>query len=62
MSGSHVKADMVLLVAVTAVSRELIVFDYENADGLVLMGLGLLIVGATIGFYLIRKALPPDDK
>ncbi len=62
LSGSHVKADMVLLVAVTAVSRELIVFDYENADGLVLMGLGLLIVGATIGFYLIRKALPPDDK
>jgi uncharacterized membrane protein (DUF373 family) len=54
---SRVKAEMVLLVGVTAVSRELIVFNYEGADGVMLAGLGVLIAAAATAYYLIRRTI-----
>ncbi len=57
LSESRVRAELVLLVAVTAVSRELIVFNYESADGMMMVGLGVLIAAVAVGYYLISKAL-----
>ena len=49
LSESRVRAELVLLVAVTAVSRELIVFNYESADGMMMVGLGVLIAAVAVG-------------
>lgn len=51
-----VKVEIVLLVAITAIARELIVQDYEHSSGVTLASLGLLIVGSTGAFYLMRRS------
>ncbi|MDW5562916.1 MAG: phosphate-starvation-inducible PsiE family protein [Methanomassiliicoccus sp.] len=58
---SRPRADLVLLVAVTAASREIIIFNYEEAEGLMLLGLGVIIASATIGYYLVRKTQTMKD-
>jgi uncharacterized membrane protein (DUF373 family) len=51
-----IKVEIVLLVAITAIARELIVQDYEHSSGVTLASLGLLIIGSTGAYYLMRKA------
>jgi uncharacterized membrane protein (DUF373 family) len=47
--------ETVLLVAVTAVARELIVYDYEYASGIVLAGMALVMAGIATAYYFITK-------
>jgi uncharacterized membrane protein (DUF373 family) len=50
----HVGA--VVLIAITAISRELIVFDYEHVAGALLAGAGILIASLATAYYLILRA------
>lgn len=56
LTESRAKADMVLLVAVTAASREIIIFNYDAADGAIIVGLGVLIASVATGYYLVKRA------
>ena len=47
--------ETVLLVAVTAVARELIVYNYEEANGLTLTGIALVMVGIATAYYFITR-------
>lgn len=49
----HVEA--VILIALTAVARELIVFDYEHDDGILIAGVGVLIASLAVSYYIIKK-------
>lgn len=51
-----IKVEIVLLVAITAIARELIVQDYEHSSGVTLASLGLLIIGSTGAYYLMRRS------
>jgi uncharacterized membrane protein (DUF373 family) len=51
-----VKVEIVILVAITAVARELIVQNYETIQPLLLLGLGGILVAAALTYYLVRKA------
>lgn len=51
----HVEA--VLLVAITAVARKVIVLDLGKYGSLVLVGLGALLLALTGGYYLLRLGL-----
>jgi uncharacterized membrane protein (DUF373 family) len=50
-----IHVEVVLLVGLTAVSRELIVFNYESNDGVLIAGLGVLISSLSVAYFLIRK-------
>jgi uncharacterized membrane protein (DUF373 family) len=50
-----IHVEVVLLVGLTAVSRELIVFNYEANDGVLIAGLGVLIASLSVAYFLIRK-------
>lgn len=50
----HVEA--ILLVAVTAVARKVIVLDIGKYEPLTIIGLGLLIVGLCGGYFLLKRA------
>jgi uncharacterized membrane protein (DUF373 family) len=50
-----IHVEVVLLVGLTAVSRELIVFNYEANDGVLIAGLGVLISSLSVAYFLIRK-------
>lgn len=61
-----VHVEVVMLVALTSVARELIVFDYENDDGVLIAGIGVLVAALAVAYYVIKKThhdykIPEED-
>lgn len=56
LTEAHLQVETVLLVVVTAVARELIVFDYEKAEGVMLASVGIVVAAVAMAYYLIRRA------
>ena len=50
----RVRLELILIVAVIAVSRHIIQLDFEHTDGLVLIGIGALVISLTAGYFLAR--------
>jgi len=62
LNESRLQVETVLLVVVTAVARELIVFDYEHADGVVLASVGVVVAAVAIAYYLIKNGPRPHNR
>jgi len=52
----HVRAEMIITVALIAVGRHVIQIDFEHTSGLSLLGVAALLLSLAIGFLLIRRA------
>lgn len=50
-----IHVEIVILVAVIAIARKVIILDMEVGDGVLLAGMGILIIGLGIAYYLIKK-------
>ncbi len=50
-----IHAEMMFLVALTAVTRKIVVFDATQSEPLVIFGIGFLIVSLSAGYYLVKK-------
>lgn len=50
-----VRLELILIVAVIAVSRHIIQLDFEHTDGFVLIGIGALVISLTAGHFLARR-------
>ena len=53
----RVHAEVVLLVALVAVSRKVIILDYKETSPALLYGMSALIVALGIGYFLVRHTL-----
>ena len=53
----RVHAEVVFLVALVAVSRKVIILDYEEATPEMLYGMSALIVALGAGYFLVRRAI-----
>jgi uncharacterized membrane protein (DUF373 family) len=51
-----VHAEVVILVALVAVSRKIIILNYEEITPLMLLGMSGIIVALGGGYYLVRRA------
>lgn len=51
-----VHVEVVILVAIIAVARKVVVLDFDKFKGLELLGLALLVIALAIAYYLIKKA------
>lgn len=51
-----IQVEIVMIVALIAIARKIIILDTKNLDGLTLIGLGILIVALAAGLYLMKKA------
>jgi uncharacterized membrane protein (DUF373 family) len=49
-----IRVGSVILVAITAVSRELIIFDYHNGSYLMLFGISAAIISLATVFWVVR--------
>jgi len=60
----RVHAEVVFLVALVAVARKVIIFDYKEMSTELLYGMAALIVALGIGYFLVRLALkrPPSKQ
>lgn len=56
----RVHAEVVFLVAIVAVSRKVIILEYEKATIELLLGMSALIVALGVGYFLVRRALAPQ--
>jgi uncharacterized membrane protein (DUF373 family) len=52
----YVRLEVILIVAVIAVSRQVIEIDFEHTNGMLLLGLSALIAALTFGYFLVRRA------
>jgi uncharacterized membrane protein (DUF373 family) len=48
--------EIVILVALIAIARKVIIIEPENMDGIVLIGIGVIIVALGGAYYLFKKA------
>ncbi|GAB6184399.1 phosphate-starvation-inducible PsiE family protein [Thermodesulfovibrio hydrogeniphilus] len=53
-SVDHVK--VVMAVAIIAISRKVIILDVKEIPSLSLIGIGVIILGLTAGYYLIKRS------
>ncbi len=53
---NKIQADFILIVALTAMARKIIVINYSQADLGLLIGISVTILALSIGYFLIKKA------
>ncbi len=51
----NIHAEMMFLVALTAVARKIVILDAGKIEPMVAFGIGFLVIALAAGFYLIRK-------
>ena len=57
-----IHAEMMFLVALTAVTRKIVIFDATKVDPLVIFGIGFLVLSLSAGYYLLKKNRLAADK
>ncbi len=50
-----IHAEMMFLVALTAVTRKIVILDTGKTDPMVAFGIGFLVITLEAGYYLIKK-------
>ena len=50
------QAEIILVVALTAIARKDIVLDYDKVEPLGLIGIALLVVALALSYFLIKRA------
>jgi uncharacterized membrane protein (DUF373 family) len=55
-----IKFELVVVIAITAISRKIILIDYDTVGDLHLIGLAVLLFALAAGYYLLRRANAVD--
>lgn len=55
-SEHQVRLEVILIVAIIAISRQVILVEAAHTSGPVLFGLSTLIISLTVGYFLVKKA------
>ena len=55
LTDNSIHVEMMFLVALTAVTRKIVILDYAKTDSLLVFGMGFLILALSGGYFLIRK-------
>ncbi len=51
----RIHAEMMFLVALTAITRKIVIMDSSVADPMLIFSIGFLVIALAAGFYLLRK-------
>jgi len=55
LRGSGIRIELVIVTALTAVARKIVIFDFGKHSGSDLIGLGVAIFALTISYWLVRR-------
>jgi len=53
---NKVHVELVMVVALIAVSRKIIVLDYAKTDALTILGIAALIISLSAGYYMMKRS------
>jgi uncharacterized membrane protein (DUF373 family) len=51
-----INVQVVLLVAIIAVARKVIILDVKALPSMTLLGIGVIVISLSIGYYLVKKS------
>jgi uncharacterized membrane protein (DUF373 family) len=51
-----VHAEWILLIAMTAITRKIVILDAATIDPMMLFGVGFVIIALSVGYYLVRRS------
>ena len=51
-----VHVELIMVVALIAVSRKIIVIDYEKTDPIAVIGIAALVIALSAGYYLLKRS------
>ncbi|MEI6892342.1 MAG: phosphate-starvation-inducible PsiE family protein [Pontiella sp.] len=57
-----IHVEVVLLVAIVAVARKIIIMDYKDITPQMIFAVAALVISLSIGFYAVRRALEFPQK
>ena len=52
----RIHAELMLLVAITAITRKVVILDAKTIEPMSLFGIASLVIALTLGYYLIRRS------
>ena len=58
LDDQKIHAEMMFLVALTAVTRKIVIMDSSAMDPMLVFSIGFLVITLASGYYLIRKNRP----
>jgi len=53
---NSIHAELMLLVAITAITRKIVILDAKNIDPMIMFGIGAVIIALALGYYLVRRS------
>ncbi len=53
---SRIHAELMLLVAMTAVTRKVVILDASAIDPMMMFGIGFIIIALAVGYFLVRRS------
>ncbi|MCY4484742.1 MAG: phosphate-starvation-inducible PsiE family protein [Spirochaetaceae bacterium] len=62
LSDAHVHVEFLILIALTAICRKILILDPTKASPLTLVGIAALVVALAGAYFLIRGRLPDNGK
>ncbi len=53
---NRIHAELMLLVAMTAVTRKVVILDASVIDPMMMFGIGFVIIALAVGYFLVRRS------
>ena len=53
---NSIHAELMLLVAITAITRKIVILDAKNIDPMIMFGIGAVIIALALGYYLVCRS------
>lgn len=53
---NSIHAELMLLVAITAITRKIVILDATKIDPMIMFGIGAIIIALALGYYLVRRS------
>ena len=53
---NRIHAELMLLVAMTAVTRKVVILDASQIDPMMMFGIGFVIIALAVGYFLVRRS------
>ncbi|NIA28807.1 MAG: phosphate-starvation-inducible E-like protein [Actinobacteria bacterium] len=60
LKNDEIHVEVVFLVAIIAVARKVIIFDYKSLTPQMLLGIAAILLALSAGFYMIKKTFKPS--
>ena len=55
---SNIHAELMILVAMTAITRKVVIMDAKDIDPMSMFGIGFIIIALAVSYFLIRRGHP----